>query len=53
MKYIQTEFKKIYGYETPWTDDTTYQLVKIHYLGELLKISIRKLKRIANVKIAK
>lgn len=51
--YIQKEFKKIYEYETPWTDDTTFQIVKIHYLGEILRLSFRKLKRSANVKTAK
>jgi hypothetical protein len=49
VNYIQSEFKKIYGYETPWTDDTTFQIVKIHYLGEILKLSFKKLKRSANV----
>jgi hypothetical protein len=46
--YIQKEFKKIYGYEPPWTDYTTFQLVKTHYLGEILKLSFKKSKRSAN-----
>jgi len=53
MNYIQAEFKKVYGYETPWTDDTTFHIVKTHYLGEILRLSFKKLQRTANVKTTK
>ena len=46
MNYIQKEFKKIYGSETCFSDETTFQIVKVFYLGEKMKLENKKRKKI-------
>ena len=39
--YIQNEYKKVYGSKSPFSDELTFQIVKMFYLGEKLKLKLR------------
>lgn len=39
LSYIQNEYKKVHGDKSPFSDRVTFQLVKMFYLGELLKLN--------------
>ncbi len=40
--YIQKEHEKIFGDKSPFSDRTTFQIVKTYYLGEILKLKAEK-----------
>lgn len=41
--YIQNEYKKIFGKKSPFTDPTTFQVVKMFFLGERLKLIYKRI----------
>lgn len=41
--YIQNEYKKIFGEKSPFTDPTTFQVVKTFFLGERLKLIYKRI----------
>ncbi len=43
--YIQDEHKKIYGDKSPFSDFVTFQIVKMFYLGERLKLKCEQIRR--------
>lgn len=43
--YIQREHVKIFGSKSSLSDHATFHIVKTHYLGEILKLSVEKNKR--------
>lgn len=43
--YIQKEHEKVFGNKSPFTDQTTFHIVKMFYLSEIFKLRIEKNKR--------
>jgi len=41
VSYIQKEYKKIYGSKSSFSDELTFQIVRMFYLGEKLKLKLR------------
>jgi len=40
--YIQNEYEKVFDCESPFSDKTTFQIIKTFYLGERLKLILLK-----------
>jgi len=51
--YIQKEHEKIFGDKSPFSDRITFHIVKTHYLGEMLRLSSKKLKKEKKCRIRK
>lgn len=46
LNYIQQEFKNIFDIESPFSKNLTFNIVKLHYKGEILELKIQNYKKL-------